>query len=95
MDDTIFLFKSPDKTISTIFTAFLSVTRFPSIKLKFTPHMLRALFIIGPPPCIIIGLTLHCFIKTISLANEDKLSILLIAAPPNLITIVAESYLFK
>ena len=91
----MFLFRSPDKTISTILTALSSVTRFPSMKLKLTPHFSRALFIIGPPPWIIIGLTLHCFIKTISLANDDRFSMLLIAAPPNLITIVAESYLFK
>ena len=39
----------------------------------------RKLFIIGPPPCTIIGFTPQCFIKTISLAKLSKSVLLVIA----------------
>ena len=93
--DTKALLIFPDKTVSTVFIVFESVTLRPFTNFGSIFWSFNASLISGPPPWTITGLIPTIFIKAISLVTDFLILLSTIAAPPNLITTVLPWNSFK
>ena len=88
---TISLLIEPARTISTISTVLASVTRSPPSNFDSMPIFASMAAICGPPPCTTMGFTPDCFSSAMSRAKALPSSILPMAWPPYLMTMVSSS----